>query len=98
MQNSQCKYYAGILRIHHNQLIYNMKILTKSRGTQIDTDTCVSQIGNRFDLVIAASARVRELIVRHKRAESPEQLNAPVTALLEIQNGKVGPEYLRKVR
>ena len=75
-----------------------MKILTKSRGTQIDTDACVAQIGNRFDLVIAASARVRELIVRHKRAENPNQLNASVTALLEVQEGKVGPEYLKKVR
>lgn len=75
-----------------------MKILTESRGTQIDTNACVDQIGNRFDLVIAASARVRELITRHKRAENPNQLNASVTALLEIQAGKVGPEYLKKVR
>lgn len=75
-----------------------MKTLTESRGTQIDTDACVNQIGNRFDLVIAASARVRELIVRHKRSENPGQLNASVTALLEVQAGKVGPEYLKKVR
>jgi DNA-directed RNA polymerase omega subunit len=75
-----------------------MKILTESRGTQIDTNACVEQIGNRFDLVIAASARVRELIASHKKAENPGQLNASVTALLEIQAGKVGPEYLRKVR
>ena len=75
-----------------------MKILTESRGTQIDTDVCVDQIGNRFDLVIAASARVRELIAKHKQAENPNQLNASVTALLEVQAGKVGPEYLKKVR
>ena len=75
-----------------------MKILTESRGTQIDTDACVDQIGNRFDLVIAASARVRELIAKHKQAENPNQLNASVTALLEVQAGKVGPEYLKKVR
>ena len=75
-----------------------MKTLTVSRGTQIDTDACVEQIGNRFDLVIAASARVRELITRHKRSENPGQLNASVTALLEVQSGKVGREYLKKVR
>jgi DNA-directed RNA polymerase subunit omega len=75
-----------------------MKLKTLSRGTDIDTNLCVSNIGNRYDLVIVAAARARELARRHRVNERPEQLNAPVTALLEIQNGKVGREYMKRVR
>jgi DNA-directed RNA polymerase omega subunit len=75
-----------------------MKLKTLSRGTDIDTNLCVSNIGNRYDLVIVAAARARELARRHCVNERPEQLNAPVTALLEIQRGEVGPEYLKRIR
>ena len=52
---------------------------------------------NRFDIVLAASARVREL----KRGYKPliETNNKPiVTALNEIEQGKIGIEYLKKVK
>jgi DNA-directed RNA polymerase omega subunit len=75
-----------------------MKLKTLSRGTDIDTNLCVSNIGNRYDLVIVAAARARELARRHRVNEFGDQLNAPVTALLEIQNGKVGREYMKRVR
>ena len=75
-----------------------MKLKTLSRGTEIDTNLCVDNIGNRYDLVIIASARARELARRHRVNERSDQLNAPVTVLLEIQNGEIGPEYLKKVR
>ena len=69
-----------------------------SRGTSIDTDVCVSNIGNRFDLVIVAAIRARELARQHRLSERPEQLNAPVTALLEVQTGKINSEYLKRIR
>ena len=70
-----------------------------SRGPQIDTDLCVQKSGgNRFDLVIMAAARCKELAREHRQAERGYQLNAPVTALLEFQEGKSGREYIRKVR
>ena len=72
--------------------------ITASRGTDINTDVCVSNIGNRFDLVIVAAIRARELARQHRLSENPEQLNAPVTALLEIQSGKVNSDYLKRVR
>lgn len=75
-----------------------MKILTSSRGTQINTEQCVSQVENRFDLVLIASARARELMRRHKTAGNTEHINAMVSSLLDIQSGKVGREYLKKVR
>jgi len=67
--------------------------------SQNDTDKCVEMIGNRFDLVLVASARVREL----RRGARPlvdntNGSNPIVLALKEVEQGKVGREYLRKVR
>ena len=72
--------------------------LTDSRGPNIDTEKCVEQAGgNRFDLVLIAAVRARELSRRHKAAGLTTQVNAPVSALLEIQEGKIGPDYLKRV-
>lgn len=72
--------------------------LTDSRGPNVDTEKCVAQVGgSRFDLVLIASVRARELSRRHKVAELTTQVNAPVSALLDIQEGKIGKEYLKKV-
>jgi DNA-directed RNA polymerase omega subunit len=72
--------------------------LTDSRGPEIDTQRCVEQAGgNRFDLVLIATVRARELSRRHKAAGLTTQVNAPVSALLEIQEGKIGRDYLRRV-
>jgi DNA-directed RNA polymerase subunit omega len=52
---------------------------------------------NRFDIVLAASERVREL----KRGHMPliPTTNTPaVTAVNEIEQGKIGTEYLLKVK
>jgi DNA-directed RNA polymerase subunit omega len=63
----------------------------------IDTDICVNQIGNRYDLVLVASVRVREL--RQGRTKQVSGTNsATITALKEIEAGKIGKEYLKKVR
>jgi DNA-directed RNA polymerase subunit omega len=54
-------------------------------------------VGNRFDLVLIASARVREL--RRGHAKQVMGTNSPtITALQEIEAGKIGREYLKKVR
>ena len=72
--------------------------LTDSRGPNIDTQKCVEQVGgNRFDLVLIATVRARELSRRHKAAGHTTQVNSPVSALLDIQEGKMGREYLKKV-
>ena len=76
-----------------------MKI-TLSRGSQIDTEKCVQNVENKFDLVLIAAARSREIKRQHR--ENPNasfgQIHTNVTALLEIQEGKVGREYLKRVR
>jgi DNA-directed RNA polymerase subunit K/omega len=70
-----------------------------SRGTEIDFDKCVNQMGgNRFNLVLAAAARSREINKRNKANGKIEHECAPVSALLDVECKLVGPEYLRKVR
>ena len=72
--------------------------LIQSRGPSIDTEKCVEQAGgNRFDLVLIASVRAKELSKRHRQAELTTPLHSPVSALLDIQAGKIGPEYLKRV-
>ena len=69
-----------------------------SRGTSIDTEKCVELVGgNRFNLVVIAAVRARELARAHRQAGLGTQLNAPVTALLDIQSGLVKRDYLKKV-
>jgi DNA-directed RNA polymerase omega subunit len=70
-----------------------------SRGPDIDTEQCVQQAGgNRFNLVLIAAQRARE-IRRKQSHDAPEVHSLPcVSALLEIQEGKVDSKrYLMKV-
>jgi len=70
-----------------------------SRGTLIDNDKCVELSGgNRFNLVIMAAARSRELRRQHASSQRFEDVHTNVTALLEFQNGKVDGTYMKKVR
>ena len=70
-----------------------------SRGTTIDTEKCVENVGgNRFNLVVIAAARARELSQLNRHSDRIEHLHTPVTALLEVQNGELGFEGIRKVR
>ncbi len=70
-----------------------------SRGTEINLEQCVENAGgNRFDLVIMASARARELARRHKHDERKEHIHPTVTALLEFQSGKFNKDYLKRVK
>lgn len=73
-----------------------MTKLTKRDAYLIDTDKCVENIGNRFDLILVASARAREL--RRGHAKKVSQTNGhAITALREIEAGHVGRDYLKKV-
>jgi DNA-directed RNA polymerase omega subunit len=75
------------------------KPLTLSRGPSIDTEKCVEQAGGRFDLVLIASARAREIRRQNKHSDKFEHTHALVTALQDIQAGKVDAKtYLAKVQ
>jgi DNA-directed RNA polymerase omega subunit len=61
------------------------------------SEAAVLAVGNRYDLVLIASARTRELMTGHKSKVG--NTNAPVvTSLKEIEQGHIGREYLKRVR
>jgi DNA-directed RNA polymerase omega subunit len=69
-----------------------------SRGTDIDTDKCVTHIGNRFNLVILAAARSREIRRQNQGSLKFEHIHTNVTALLEFQSGELDINYMKKVK
>jgi DNA-directed RNA polymerase subunit K/omega len=69
-----------------------------SRLSEIDTELCIKNAGgNRFDLILITSARSREIRRRNRESIKFEHMQSAVTAILEVQSGKIGVEYLRKV-
>ena len=77
-----------------------MTVVNKlSRGPSIDTEKCVELVGgNRFNLVLIASARAKEIARMHKSDERQDYPHSMVSALLEVQSGEIGSEYLRKIK
>jgi DNA-directed RNA polymerase omega subunit len=77
-----------------------MKTKPLSRGPQLDNELCVvNSGGGRFDMVIVAAARAREIKRQHKESDKREHVFPIVTALLEIQEGKLNVnDYLKKIR
>ena len=72
--------------------------MSNSRGTEIDPDKCLEEIGiDRFSMILVASARARELKRKNMNSVRREHIFPTVTALLEIQEGKIGKEYLKKI-
>jgi len=70
-----------------------------SRGSQVDMEKVIRQSGHgRFDMVIQATQRAREIKQQNKHSTKEEHLHGPVTALLEIESGKVDQDYALKVR
>jgi len=70
--------------------------MSESRARYTSEEAALA-VGNRFDLVLIASQRVREL----KRGHQPKlvtKAGATVTALEEIEKGLVGRDYLKRIR
>lgn len=64
---------------------------------RITSQAAVEAVGNRYDLILIASMRARELKRNH--APKIESKNGiMVTALREIEEGKIGREYLLKLQ
>ena len=63
---------------------------------RITVEDCLQKIPNRFQLVLAATYRARQLLQGHTpKVEAKDK--PTVTALREIAAGKVGLEMLKKV-
>jgi len=70
--------------------------MSESRARYTSEEAAL-MVGSRFDLVLIASARVREL----KRGHLPKLITKAgptVTALQEIEAGLIGRDYLKRVR
>lgn len=63
---------------------------------RITSEEASRQVGSKYDLILIASRRVREL----RNGYSPEIANPHsseiITALREIEQGKIGRDYLLK--
>ena len=74
-------------------------IKTVSRVGQLDNDKIVEMSGgNRFNLVIMAAARSREIRRQNKDSQKFEHLHSNVSALLDFQSGALGPDYMKKIK
>jgi len=72
--------------------------MTESRA-RYTSQEAVDMIGNRFEMVIIAATRVRELKRGHRpKVDNPLKEGPTVVALMEIEKGLVGREYLKQVR
>jgi DNA-directed RNA polymerase subunit omega len=71
--------------------------MTDSRA-RYTSEEAVSMVGNRFDLVLIASTRVRELKKGYKSKLSTITDGPIVTALKEVEKGFVGRDYLKKLK
>lgn len=73
-----------------------MSTRIESRSTQIDTERCVANAGGRYDLVVAAAQRLREM---KRRARETNTHVTAIDALLEVQSGTFSmTDYLVKVK
>jgi DNA-directed RNA polymerase subunit K/omega len=74
-------------------------IKTISRVGQLDNDKIVELSGgNRFNLVIMAAARSREIRRQNKDSQKFEHLHSNVSALLDFQSGECGADYIKKIK
>ena len=79
-----------------------MRLETQSRD--IDVQKCVENVGgNQFELILIAATRAREIAntrsIAQKNNPQLEYTNRIVTAALEeVEQNKIGREYLDKVR
>lgn len=92
----------GALDLFHFK-VYNcilqggiMSARIESRNSEIDTERCVANAGGRYDLVIAAAQRLREM---KQRARETNEYVTAIDALKEVQNGTLNMrDYLAKVK
>jgi DNA-directed RNA polymerase subunit omega len=63
---------------------------------RITVDDCMKHINNRFELVLAATARARQIANGATPLVDPSRDKPTVIALREVALGKVGLELLNK--
>ena len=69
-----------------------------SRGPGINVETCVDVAGGRYNLVLIAAARAREIRRQNPESLDREHLYSVITALEEIQAGKINSDYIYRLK
>jgi DNA-directed RNA polymerase subunit omega len=69
-----------------------------SLSSRYTSEDAVAKIGNRFNLVLIATLRARELRAGDPSKVSDEGTGPLLTALREIEEGHVGVEYLERYK
>lgn len=69
-----------------------------SRGPKINVETCVESAGGRYNLVLIAAARAREIRRQNPDSQDREHLYSVVTALEQIQSGEVNADYIYRIK
>jgi DNA-directed RNA polymerase subunit omega len=65
---------------------------------RITVEDCLGNIGNRFELSLAAAVRARQLVAGHQPLVDASKRDKPVVvALREIAAGKVDRSVLKKL-
>ncbi len=67
----------------------------KDLNAGITSEAAVTAVGNRYDLVLIAAQRVRELN-QGRAAKIFPRYGSLVTAQVEIEQGLVGRDYLKR--
>jgi DNA-directed RNA polymerase subunit omega len=70
--------------------------MSESRA-RYTSEEAANMVGSRFDLVLIASHRVREL-KRGYRSTLNTKAGPMITALEEIEAGLIGRDYLKRIR
>lgn len=70
--------------------------MNTKKCSDIDVELAVRRVHNKFDLILIAAARAREL-GRGREPLVNSRAKPPATALLEIQEGLVGADILRRI-
>jgi DNA-directed RNA polymerase subunit omega len=66
---------------------------------RVSSEKAVEAVGNRYNLVLIASIRARELKRGYRPKITTTEGNGPIiTALAEVQAGLIGVEYLKRVK
>jgi DNA-directed RNA polymerase subunit omega len=71
--------------------------ITQQEYDRLKIEDAIEKIPNRFELILAASQRARQLHAKH-RATIPMTSRENVTALREIAAGNIGREMLRHIK
>ena len=64
---------------------------------RVTVEDCLDNVANRFELVMIASKRARQLANGREPLVETDNDKPTVLALREISEGKIGPEILEEV-